>query len=166
MCALGNAFYVEFLCMDTVPTLKGELIQLYVDTVSPNSYLPIDWQERMVELQRDLSELKSQMSELEMLFQFVKKLLELNAEVAFLGGAEFVSTQASERLFSITNAGSSLIDKIHSLDLELAAAKAVHIEKSNKKEEPNTSSITEEEETEDTSVTLDLNESTTTTYKF
>ena len=56
--------------MDTVPTLKGELIQLYVDTVSPNSYLPIDWQERMVELQRDLSELKSQMSELEMLFQF------------------------------------------------------------------------------------------------
>ena len=152
--------------MDTVPTLKGELIQLYVDTVSPNSYLPIDWQERMVELQRDLSELKSQMSELEMLFQFVKKLLELNAEVAFLGGAEFVSTQASERLFSITNAGSSLIDKVHSLDLELAAAKAVHIEKSNKKEELNTSSITGEEETEDTSVTLDLNESTTTTYKF
>ena len=92
-------------CTQVYTEITAELIQLYEDrkgTVVSSSFLPVDWQQRMSELQADASDIRRQISELEMLFEFVKKLLELNAEVAFLGGAEFVSTQASERLFSLT----------------------------------------------------------------
>ena len=115
--------WIFVLCTD-------ELIKLYEDTsASTVSYVPMDWQARMSELQTDANDIKKQISELEMLFEFVKKLLELNSEVSFLGGAEFVSTQASERLFSLTNAGEALLAQVNQQELDLAAAKAKHIVK-------------------------------------
>ena len=40
-----------------------------------------------------IRENKRQVSDLEILFHFAKKLLEANAEVAFASGADFISTQ-------------------------------------------------------------------------
>ena len=112
-------------------SLVDELIRFYQDT----SVRAVDAEERAVELQTDVRQLKEQIGELEMLLEFTKKLLELNAEVSFLGGAEFVSTQASERLHSVSSAGAKLITSVHQRDQDLAAAKAQHIRRTKTREE-------------------------------
>ncbi len=107
----------------------SELANLFDDSVLA---LTDEGSGRVSELQRESGELKKQVQDLEMLFVFVRKLLDANAEVCFLAGADFASTQASERLFSAEKTVSSLLEKVQLLELELARAQQSHIDKTAK----------------------------------
>ena len=93
-----------------------------------------DFQVKFVEMKNEGERLKKVVNELEITFQFAKKLLDLNAEVSFIGGAEFVSTQASERVHSIEKAVSSLMENTRLHEYELTKAKTTHIGKGLKSE--------------------------------
>ena len=90
------------IILNTYFTVLVQLIRIYEDT-SPDTllYMGDDFNVKFVELQNEAETHKKLVNELEITCHFAKKLLELNAEVSFIGGAEFVSTQASERVYSI-----------------------------------------------------------------
>ena len=89
-----------------------------------------DFQMRFVYLQKEADDLKKVINELEITSQFAKRLLDLNAEVSYIGGAEFISNQASERSFSIEKYISRLFENARLKEIELAQAKTIHIGKS------------------------------------
>lgn len=91
-----------------------------------------EFQMRFVSLQKEANDLKKTINELEITSQFAKRLLDLNAEVSYIGGAEFISNQASERSFSIEKYISRLLENVRQKEYELARAKSSHIERSNK----------------------------------
>ena len=91
-----------------------------------------DFQMRFVYLQKEADDLKKVINELEITSQFAKRLLDLNAEVSYIGGAEFISNQASERSFSIEKYISRLFENARQKEIELAKAKTIHIGKSKK----------------------------------
>ena len=90
------------------------------------------FQSRFVSLQKEADDLKKSINELEITSQFAKRLLDLNAEVSYIGGAEFISSQASERSFSIEKYILRLFENARLQEQELAKAKCSHIEKSKK----------------------------------
>jgi hypothetical protein len=59
----------------------------------------------------------------------MKKLMDSNAEVCFLVGADFASKQASERLHSAQGTVQQLFDRARLLEVELAEAQRGHIER-------------------------------------
>ena len=81
----------------------------------------------MVELRTRCKELRASLSDLEIMSHFVRKLLDANAEVCFLAGAEFASLQASERLQSAQRSLSTLFEGVKKAELDLAAAHQTHI---------------------------------------
>ena len=107
-----------------------QLITIYEDT-SPDTllYMGDEFNVKFVALQNEAETLKKTANELEITCHFAKKLLDLNAEVSFIGGAEFVSTQASERVFSIEKYVQKLIADIRLKEIDLTKAKTKHIEK-------------------------------------
>ena len=104
----------------------GELISIYENSVTA---LTEEGAERVSQLKQLCNENKKLINDMNMLFHFVKKLMEANAEVCFLAGAEFSSTQASERLYSAQKTVSDLYDKSKLMELELAKAQQSHIDK-------------------------------------
>ena len=114
-----------------------QLIRIYEDT-SPDTllYMGDDFNMKFVELQNEAETHKKLVNELEITCHFAKKLLDLNAEVSFIGGAEFVSTQASERVFSIEKYVEKLIADIRLKEIDLTKAKTKHIEKVKKSSAP------------------------------
>ena len=114
-------------------TVLAELSTIYEET-SPDTilYMDDDFQMRFVYLQKEADDLKKVINELEITSQFAKRLLDLNAEVSYIGGAEFISNQASERSFSIEKYISRLFENARLKEIELAKAKTVHIGKSKK----------------------------------
>lgn len=111
----------------------SELTTIYEET-SPDTilFMDDDFQMRFVSLQKDAEELKTTVNELEITSQFAKKVLDLNAEVSYIGGAEFVSNQASERAYSIEKYIAKLIQDLRLKEYDLAKAKCGHIERSKK----------------------------------
>ena len=81
----------------------------------------------MVELRTRCKDLRASLSDLEIMSHFVKKLLDANAEVCFLAGAEFASLQASERLQSAQKTLSELFERVKKAELDLATAHQAHI---------------------------------------
>ena len=133
----------------------AELATIYEET-SPDTilYMNDEFQMRFVSLQKDADDLKKTINELEITSQFAKRLLDLNAEVSYIGGAEFISNQASERSISIERYISRLFENVRLKEYELAKAKTSHIErlkKSNEDQEtqPNSDQVDEKTKTRD-----------------
>ena len=78
-----------------------------------------DFQMNFVSLQKRTDELKKIVNDLEITSQFSKRLLDLNAEVSYIGGAEFVSIQASERVYSIEKHVANLLKGLRQKEYEL-----------------------------------------------
>ncbi len=74
---------------------QAELANLFEDSLLA---LTEEGEKRAAALQRKAAELKKKVHDLEMLFAFVKKLMDANAEVCFLAGAHFASTQVASTL--------------------------------------------------------------------
>lgn len=138
----------------------AELTTIYEET-SPDTLLFMgdDFQMKFVELQKEADSLKKIVNELEITSQFSKKLLDLNAEVSYIGGAEFVSNQASERVFSIEKYVAKLIEGLRLKEYDLAKAKSNHIGRSTKASTPIDKSSNTEKIDKPTSTTEDENES-------
>ena len=81
----------------------------------------------MVELRTRCKDLRGSLSDLEIMSHFVRKLLDANAEVCFLAGAEFASLQTSERLQSAQRTLSELFERVKKAELDLASAHQTHI---------------------------------------
>ena len=111
----------------------SELATIYEET-SPDTILFMndEFQMRFVSLQKDADDLKRTINELEITSQFAKRLLDLNAEVSYIGGAEFISNQASERAYSIEKYITRIIEDIHIKEYDVTKAKSGHIERSKK----------------------------------
>ncbi len=86
-------------------------------------------EERVLDLKMKIAEKRKQLDDLELLFQYVKKLMDANAEVTFLSGEEFVSKQASEAIHSAEQHMMQLLEKSRLLQLEVLQARQHHIEK-------------------------------------
>lgn len=106
----------------------SELANLFESSVTTGFALTEAGHHRVVELQEDIRDSRKSVSDLEMLFHFVKKLLEANAEVAFIAGAETVSVQSSERLFSFTQHVEKLTSQVKTLEMDLVKVQQRHIE--------------------------------------
>merc|ERR1712059_172750 len=91
--------------------------------------------DRMVELRGKIKREKEALSELEILFTFVKKLMDSSAETSFLVGAEFSSLVASERLSSAEQLVIRTLERVKQEELELKEAEADHIERMGRKKE-------------------------------
>ena len=83
--------------------------------------------EKVVELRTRCKDLRASLSDLEIMSHFVRKLLDANAEVCFLAGAEFASLQASERLQAAQRTLSELFERVKKAELDLATAHQAHI---------------------------------------
>ena len=114
-------------------SVLAELTTIYEET-TPETILFMDdeFQMRFVSLQKESEDLKKTVNDLEITSQFAKKLLDLNAEVSYIGRAEFVSNQASERSYSIEKYTANLIQELRLKEYDLAKAKCGHIERSKK----------------------------------
>ena len=111
----------------------AELTTIYEETTPETIlFMDDDFQMNFVSLQKRMDELKKIVNDLEITSQFSKRLLDLNAEVSYIGGAEFVSIQASERVYSIEKHVANLLKGLRQKEYELAKAKSGHIERSKK----------------------------------
>ena len=97
---------------------------LYEDSVQA---LTDEGGEKVVELRSRCKDLRGSVSDLEIMSHFVRKLLDANAEVCFLAGAEFASLQASERLQAAQRTLSELFERVKKAELDLATAHQAHI---------------------------------------
>lgn len=83
----------------------------------------------MVQLRHTISVKKKEILDLELLFEYVKKLMDANAEVNFLTGSEFSSLQTSERIHAASEHLKKQLEALSLAELDLAAAHKSHIEK-------------------------------------
>lgn len=116
------------------------------------------FQMRFMSLQKDSDDLKKIVNDLEITSQFAKKLLDLNAEVSYIGQAEFVSNQASERSYSIEKYIANLIQELRLKEYDLAKAKCGHIERTKKASSSEQSPPATNEPQESVVVQDDVNE--------
>ena len=125
--------YRRNLKVDFNLLVLSELTTIYEET-SPDTilFMDDDFQMRFLSLQTEAEDLKKTVNELEITSQFGKKLLDLNAEVSYIGGAEFISNQASERAYSIEKYVANLIQELRLKEYDLAKAKCGHIDRSKK----------------------------------
>lgn len=104
--------------------VMSEMANLYEESYA---ILTPEGERRIQELKVKYSEMKKSANEMEMLSQFVKKLMESGAEVCYLAGAEFASIQATERSISAQKSLSGLFTKAKLMDLDLIRAQESHI---------------------------------------
>ena len=123
MSQMVNAVNDQFV---TFSDVIGELASLYDDSVIA---LTEEGADRVALLKQAHSDLKKSMDELETAFYFVQKLMDANAEVCFIVGSEFASTQASERIYSAKKTVSEVFDKVRLMELDLVTAYTSHIDK-------------------------------------
>ena len=118
-----------------------------------------DFQMKFVELQKEADSLKKIVNELEITSQFAKRLLDLNAQVSYIGGAEFISNQASERVFSIEKYVAKIVEDLRLTEYDLAKAKSKHIERSTKSVTTSSVASAENEKKDDSKSTNEDDES-------
>jgi len=106
---------------------KNELANLY--ELSAQYSLNHVGEDRMLQLRKTISDKKKEMSDLEMLFQYTRKLMDANAEVSFLVKEDFASKQTSEQIHSATRHVEEKLEAVQLAELDLTRAHTMHIEK-------------------------------------
>lgn len=112
-------------------TANNDLANLY--ELSASYTLTEEGESKMVQLRHTISVKKKELMDLELLFEYVKKLMDANAEVNFLTGQEFCSVQTSERIHSASEHLKKQMEALSLAELDLAAAHKSHIEQLAKK---------------------------------
>jgi len=93
----------------------------------PTAYTNQEVYERLSELRSTVKTEKSTLIELELLFTYVKRLLDAAAETAFLVGAEYASLQASSRLNNAELQVKDELKVVESNELELLKVEKANI---------------------------------------
>ena len=86
-------------------------------------------EDKMLELRLCVQKKKKELQDLELLFEYVKKLMDANSEVAFLVGEEFCSRQTSEKIHGAISHFQEKLEAVKFAELDLATAHKTHIEK-------------------------------------
>jgi hypothetical protein len=110
---------------------NNELANLYEMSAQYYS-LTESGEDRIVELRQIVKEKRAELRDLEVLFQYAKKLLDANAEIAFLVGEEFCSTNTSQAINAATNHIEQKMIGVKMAELDLIEAHKIHIEKTGK----------------------------------
>ena len=97
-----------------------------------SAYVTYEWSHRIVELRQIVKEKRAELRDLEVLFQYAKKLLDANSEIAFLVGEEFCSTNTSQTINAATNHIEQKMIGVKMAELDLIEAHKIHIEKTGK----------------------------------
>jgi hypothetical protein len=105
--------------------ILSELIVWYTEI--PSDTVTEEVHQELVALNRRRSETKKVLSDLEMLFRFVRKLMDSNAEVCFLVGADFSSVQVSERIAAAESYVTKLFESARNHEETLSRAQQAHI---------------------------------------
>ena len=106
---------------------NNELANLY--ELSAQYSLTPAGEDRMVELRKLVNKKESELKDLELLFQYAKKLLDANSEVTFLVGEEFCSTHTSQTIYAATSHIDQKMIEVKLAQLDLVEAHKIHIEK-------------------------------------
>ena len=109
-----------------------ELANLY--EMSSDFSLTEAGSQRVLELRSVVLDKKKELLDLQLLFAYVRKLMDLNASVNFLVGEEHVSDLTSERIHSTSQHFEKQMESFKMAELDLAQAQAAHIKKSLNKE--------------------------------
>ena len=83
---------------------------------------------KIMTLRQEIDTQKQYLNELELLFEYTKKLMDSNAEVCYLLSEEHASTQASQKIHSASEHVSKVLNAIKAADLDLIVAQKTHIE--------------------------------------
>ena len=113
----------------------GELATLY--EISSQYQLTAAGEDRTFDLRKAVSDKRKELQDLELIFAYVKKLMDANSEVTFLLDAKYASTQASQQIHDATKYVEEKLNSVRHLELDLAQAQKVHIEKMSKREDAN-----------------------------
>ena len=109
---------------------KNELADLY--ELSCGQYQLTDAGEaRIVALRNEIKAYTKQLSELELMLEYVKKLMDANSEVCFLVGELFASEQASLKIHNACEHIKTKLEAVKRAELDLIEAHTAHITKQN-----------------------------------
>ena len=86
-------------------------------------------EDKIIQLRQEILQNKNQISDLELLFEYIKKMMDSNSEVCFLVGEEHCSKQASQKIHTATEYVKSKFDAVKLADIDLINAQKGHIEK-------------------------------------
>ena len=107
---------------------KNELADLY--ELSSGQYQLTDAGEaRIVTLRNEIKAFTKQLSELELMLEYVKKLMDANSEVCFLVGERFASEQASQKIHNATEHIKTKLEAVKRAEIDLIEAHTAHIAK-------------------------------------
>ena len=110
---------------------NNELANLYEMSAQYYS-LTESGEDRIVELRQIVNGKRAELRDLEVLFQYAKKLLDANSGIAFLVGEEFCSTNTSQTINAATSHIEQKMIGVKMAELDLIEAHKIHIEKSGK----------------------------------
>ena len=114
--------------------VQKELANLYELSSDEQFSLTEAGQDRMLELRRSVHKLKKDLQDLELLFEYVKKLMDANSEVSFLVGEGFCSQQCSERIQGAIIHVTEKLDSAKMAEMDCTLAQKLHIEKTGKED--------------------------------
>ena len=118
---------------DKTIRLQNELANLY--ELSAQFSLTDAGEDKMIELRQSINRSQKELRDAELLFEYAKKLMDANAEVAFLVSEEFESRQISERIHAASGHVTQKLNAAKMSDLDLARAHQTHIEKQQQKQD-------------------------------
>ena len=105
---------------------KNELADLY--ELSGGQYQLTDAGEaRIVTLRNEIKVYTKQLSDLELMFEYIRKLMDSNSEVCFLVGERFASEQASLKIHNACEHIKSKLDAVKRAEIDLIEAHTAHI---------------------------------------
>ena len=112
---------------ENVISSSKELANLY--EMSSGQYtLSEAGENKIMTLRQEIDTQKQYLKELELLFEYTKKLMDSNAEVCFLLSEEYTSTQASQKIHTACEHITKVLEATKSADLDLICAQKTHIE--------------------------------------
>ena len=114
-------------CAQVYTESAVELANLY--EMSSQYQLTVAGEDRTLQLRLLIKERRQELQDLELVFAYVKKLMEANCEVSFLLNAESTSTLTNQQIHSATKHIEEKFNSIRLTDLDLAQAHKIHIEK-------------------------------------